>query len=238
MEKRTVIIRNIVVEVTRRCNMACSHCLRGDAENVNFDVEYLETLMKQNVLIGGLTLSGGEPSLATDVIKKIREVVLKYQPSIDNFYIATNGKDIPEEFVIECLKWYSISDDKEVCRVELSNDYWHSVGYGGDPGILAGLSFFGNKYENSEFDPKYTLIKEGNARDLDGVKFKEETPSIDIETYEDKIVIDSLYLNCYGSLIKGYDLSYKSQRRKANYFCYVADIRSAIENYLKENDNV
>lgn len=25
---------NVVIEITRRCNMCCAHCLRGDAEKL------------------------------------------------------------------------------------------------------------------------------------------------------------------------------------------------------------
>ena len=30
-----VVMSDIVIEVTRRCNMACKHCLRGEAENLD-----------------------------------------------------------------------------------------------------------------------------------------------------------------------------------------------------------
>lgn len=27
---------DVAIEVTRRCNMKCAHCLRGDAQNIPF----------------------------------------------------------------------------------------------------------------------------------------------------------------------------------------------------------
>ena len=33
-----VIFNTVIIEVTRRCNMSCPHCLRGDAQNVDMDL--------------------------------------------------------------------------------------------------------------------------------------------------------------------------------------------------------
>ena len=30
-----IYVESLVIEVTRRCNMRCEHCLRGDAQNLD-----------------------------------------------------------------------------------------------------------------------------------------------------------------------------------------------------------
>lgn len=32
---------SVFIEVTRRCNMCCAHCLRGDAENIDIQEKYM-----------------------------------------------------------------------------------------------------------------------------------------------------------------------------------------------------
>lgn len=36
---------NVVIEITRRCNMCCAHCLRGDAENVDIQEKYINAFL-------------------------------------------------------------------------------------------------------------------------------------------------------------------------------------------------
>jgi len=50
-------IYNLVIEVTRRCNMECEHCLRGEAENVDMDIKYIEKLFQKIDYISTLSLA-------------------------------------------------------------------------------------------------------------------------------------------------------------------------------------
>lgn len=55
-------IYNLVLEVTRRCNMCCAHCLRGEAQNMDMQKETIDKLLDQTDSISMVTFSGGEPS--------------------------------------------------------------------------------------------------------------------------------------------------------------------------------
>ena len=61
-------INNLMIEVTRRCNLKCDHCLRGDAQNKDISTEYIDALLDQVTSIGSVTFTGGEPFLATYII--------------------------------------------------------------------------------------------------------------------------------------------------------------------------
>jgi len=39
-------IEDLVIETTRRCNMACPHCLRGPAQNADMPAKYLHDLLR------------------------------------------------------------------------------------------------------------------------------------------------------------------------------------------------
>ena len=58
-------IDNLIIEITRRCNMACAHCLRGDAQNIDIDPSYMLKLLRDNNIdyISMVTFTGGEPTL-------------------------------------------------------------------------------------------------------------------------------------------------------------------------------
>lgn len=36
-----IAIDDLILEVTRRCNMCCLHCLRGEAENLDADIDLI-----------------------------------------------------------------------------------------------------------------------------------------------------------------------------------------------------
>ena len=41
-----VFFYSLAVEVTRRCNMHCAHCLRGEAENKDISYEVMDALLR------------------------------------------------------------------------------------------------------------------------------------------------------------------------------------------------
>lgn len=121
-----IYISELVIETTRRCNMACYHCLRGESEDIDQRKEHIDDLLDQVDNIGNVTFSGGEPSLNVPIIQYFLDACIKRQIDINIFYIATNGFSIQEDFIIICIKLYAYCQEKEYCQVEVSNDYYHA----------------------------------------------------------------------------------------------------------------
>jgi len=208
MEK--VILNNLVIEVTRKCNIQCDHCIRGYAQNKDIDYQYINNVLKQIESIGSITFSGGEPSLNTGAIEYTLKKVKEYNICVDYFYIATNGIAISEEFIIACLKWYSYCSEKSMCCIHVSNDYYHAVNSRYDTDLLDGLSFFSRKFSKESYDySDIQLINQGLYAENfnDG---RDETESI-IESKEQLLEETNLYLNCNGDIINGCDWSYDNQ---------------------------
>ena len=59
-----VLFNTIIIETTRRCNMACPHCIRGDAQNMDIDLYILDTFLSnfKDGYIREILFTGGEPS--------------------------------------------------------------------------------------------------------------------------------------------------------------------------------
>lgn len=228
---KPIRIRSLVIETTRKCNIQCQHCLRGDAQCINFDVKYLKALLEQDVEVQGITLSGGEPSLVVPVLKQIRETVKEFHRyELFNFYLATNGVDISEEFVLEMLRWYAICSEKEMCDVELSNDQYHEDECSPSVELLEGLSFFSKKFENPEY---YEGVKEGRNKERTKARVNNETFQVEVYDY---IEIDTVYLNCKGMIIPGCDYSYESQDEIA--YCSVDKFAEKIHEDFDEEQEI
>lgn len=203
-----ISIGSLVIEVTRKCNMICDHCLRGEAENINIKEEYIENVLKQCNFISNITFTGGEPSLNSKAIEHFISLVDKYNITIGSFYIATNGKNIKEDFLVAICKLYSICDEPEMCEVNISKDYYHQINTNTDGGLLKALSFVSFRDENRT---EGRWINEGYyAENFDnGRKNNLEEYYID-----DNYISDgNIYLNAKGQIIAGPNWSYKSQNK-------------------------
>ena len=95
----------LTLEVTRRCNMGCAHCLRGEAENLDMTKEIVDKALEDVEFISSLTLSGGEPTLNTELIRYILDVCIEKEIVIEELFVATNGKEVPLDFLHAMIDW-------------------------------------------------------------------------------------------------------------------------------------
>lgn len=158
---------SLVIEVTRRCNMNCAHCLRGEAQNMDIDYKYIDVLLKDVASIGNVTFSGGEPSLNVAAMEYVLEKCKELYIPVGSFYVVTNGKTNPLALVLTCLKWYAYCDDEDdICGVALSRDMFHDDIPREHEILLRGLSFF-REDKFTDFNHQ-SIINEGRGADLGG----------------------------------------------------------------------
>lgn len=218
-------IDHLVIEVTRRCNMQCSHCLRGNAQSIDIDMKYIDTLFSRIDHIGSITFSGGEPSLRPDIINKIIDKAGYWGVSFGNFYIVTNGKTITDDFIVTIARLYTFCIDNEMSGLALSTDQYHEK-INGKSKMLRVFSFF---HEKGEI-PWERVLKAGRAKDWGARKGIGELLNISGD-----YIHGTLYLNCRGNIVSGCDFSYRQQSYKKNIICHVDDFNL---NTLKQFHNV
>lgn len=100
-----VYIENLMIEVTRRCNMACPHCLRGEAQDMDISFAVLENLLARVDSIRELVFTGGEPSLNPDAMLETLRLCKVHRIPVQTVWIATNGRQLPDRFIKACHKW-------------------------------------------------------------------------------------------------------------------------------------
>ena len=98
----------IVVELTRKCNMnpLCGHCFRGEPQDFTIDNESIDSLLKQTEIIGSLSFTGGEPTLAVDKMQYFLEQLYEQAIPLFRFSIVFNGLLYNEE-IVQVFKDYS-----------------------------------------------------------------------------------------------------------------------------------
>jgi len=197
-------IQNFVVEVTRRCNMVCSHCLRGKAQNLEMSRETVSRLFRGIDSIRALTITGGEPSLAVERIEWIIDELKNNHVELGYFYIATNGKKVSQEFLIALIKLYALSDEKDMCQVLVSTSY-HDLPVNNDQlELLSALNFV-----EIQKDAPFALIEQGFAENLSGNKRELSLEWFEVD--EDSIMDGYIYINAKGDFIPSCDMSYDNQ---------------------------
>jgi sulfatase maturation enzyme AslB (radical SAM superfamily) len=191
--------------------MGCAHCLRGDSQNMDIDLNYIDQFLNGVDCIGNITFTGGEPSLNVIAIEYVLRKCQELGIGVGSFYIVTNGKENALELAIASLKWYAYCDDRdEMCGLALSKDMFHGEIDNENENILRGLSFFRND-KFTDFN-RVSIISDGRAIEIDGFKkidvdMHNEDLSWDEE--DDCIRIESMmYLSANGDIRTNCDTSY------------------------------
>lgn len=229
---------DLIIEVTRNCNLTCEHCLRGKAENKCIDVRYIENTIVQFEYISHVTFTGGEPSLNPQAITNFIRLCEKHKIGVGSFYIATNAKHASDAFMVAVLNLYSYCDDnEEMTKIEISNDYFHQ----NDPEAVKKLQVFkftDFKYNDDfkhETRGKSNMLNQGFYADNYGdgrTNEKEDLNGIDYDSFVDfgNVCEIRIYLNCDGKIVLGCDWSFENQ--KDNILCDSSE--SIFDNLLRE----
>jgi hypothetical protein len=196
-----IALPKISIEVTRRCNLKCIHCCRGDAENVNMNLKHIDSLLSQVSDIGHLTFTGGEPSLNVPAIQYFADECKRLGIELGYVTIITNGITIKQEFIDVCMDLHHMARKMNVC---VSNDKYHTQQRMYDDSLLKSLPFFNVRCSDC-LEPE--IMAEGRGANLKKASYNAKTPWF--SPSNTKI---HLTLNVHGKIINGIDWSYDNQR--------------------------
>lgn len=218
---------SIIIEVTRWCNLECEHCLRGQRQRKRQTYENMRNLISHFDYIDTVTFTGGEPTLAPDVIGQFIDACRIMDRRVANYYIATNAHKISKQFLRVWERLHAWCDDNEISGVDISNDQWH------DNEQAWKLFDFGEMHElpvRHKYDRRYkpdydTCISEGRAENWSKKRPDKEEFRLNYNADMDILSCTEgvLYLNCKGNLIHGCDWSFESQDNPDNIICHVND---------------
>lgn len=79
------------VEITRRCNLACPHCLRGDAQQIVMSRDIIDNLLDKTKVFGSLQFTGGEPFVDFRTMEYFLDGVIDRDIPVNSVTIITNG---------------------------------------------------------------------------------------------------------------------------------------------------
>lgn len=167
-------IDELILEVTRKCNMVCKHCMRGANENINADESWFPNIFHSIEQIEELTFTGGEPSLNIPYILSTLEYCKKHHIIVKSIYIVTNGLvnqpqliDAMEKWLIYCMEVTGYTNREEYLkdnffRIACSLDEFHASINSEKYDYIHSCGYYDDSKECSYKEYQY-LIEAGNV---------------------------------------------------------------------------
>lgn len=217
-------IDNLILEVTRQCNLRCSHCLRGSAQRLKMSTDILTRACAGNYICT-VTFTGGEPSLACDVIEEFINLVKWRGTTFSHFYVVTNAKTRNgfKRFLGLLDDLYGRADEQAACSLVVSQDQYHQNEHKINLWKLRGKydeypPYF---YADQRKDRLYNLVNEGRAHEnqLSGCDPEQQRPWQCRESDgELQVMEENLYIAANGNVVSNCDMSFKriDQESKGN----------------------
>ena len=88
---KKLVFKQIGFEITRKCNMTCRHCMRGEAQDRTIFPEVIDKFLDNVAAAGSVILTGGEPFLEPQVISYLFDEIIRREIPVMNFSCVTNG---------------------------------------------------------------------------------------------------------------------------------------------------
>jgi MoaA/NifB/PqqE/SkfB family radical SAM enzyme len=222
----SISVNSLILEITRRCNIKCRHCLRGDSQRKDITTEIIDKALDGVSNIGSVTFTGGEPTLAVSKIRYFLQAIKDRSIPLGSFYIVTNGKIAPRSLSQVLLDMYAYCDDydrEEMCSLVLSGDQYHreqlddnplSNGVSSAMSLYSGLSFF-RPEDRKNFLQDRSVIAEGRAADWGGFdRYRNNACRVESRSEDGELYVEGeLYINALGDVIPNCNLSYESQEK-------------------------
>lgn len=117
---------SLAIETTRKCNMTCEHCMRGDPQNKNLMPTAVDFLFERLDRVYDITPTGGEPTMNPDALIHIRKAITKHNVSVGGVYVVTNGLEVTDVFIKNFMDLLLATDmDEDSCGIAISQDMFH-----------------------------------------------------------------------------------------------------------------
>jgi len=214
---QVIKVDQMMFEVTRRCNMSCDHCLRGDTQSCDMSRKTITTALEQlkGATISNLGFTGGEPLLRPDLIRFILDELIRLDISVDQFTLITNGTICSKEILTLLTDLYAYAENLDEIGpfyFAISDDKFHRAAmtkqqkdkYVKNKHLFEMFSFLHTHGNNLP-------IAEGRAKNFGSyARYNDE---FKVQLYDNGlgIMYGLLYINAKGQIVSDCDWSYETQ---------------------------
>lgn len=96
-----IILHDLAIETTRKCNLKCDHCMRGLSQNIDLTPEIVDFILENDEIkrISHICFSGGEPTLNPNIIIYTINKIISNDLDVCEIAMVTNGQIFNKELV-------------------------------------------------------------------------------------------------------------------------------------------
>lgn len=113
------------IEITRRCNKKCTHCARGEAQNLTMSTETIDKIFKNVSDVDRIVFGSGEALLEVERIEYFIRKLVDSHWNTTMIELTTNGT-ILDERIIYALEMFCLRKKGNFALLRISNDEFHS----------------------------------------------------------------------------------------------------------------
>lgn len=216
---------NLFFELSRRCNIKCEHCLRGEPEMKSMSSEIMIKCAKalRDSYVSTVGIGGGEPSIIPHRIRLLFDILKQEGVDHDGWYIVTNAHQLSKSFIdliADLNKRYpyndgggltysnsplhALPDIKGLAEIQHQRGVEVYKRYHDDPVTVKGMGTFLEEGRGKELFDKYEV--KVTKRWLEPDSFREKD-----KPEEPSCVERTMYVNYRGDVFPSCDLSYETQ---------------------------
>ena len=115
----------VIVNITRRCDMACRMCIRGDPQNVDIDERIFPKLFEEATWIRRLCFTGGEPSMNLKALRQVVGLMEEGKCEVGSVFTIMNGKKFEEEFCTLFQRMVELCTDNGMTEMVIGTSEYH-----------------------------------------------------------------------------------------------------------------
>lgn len=113
------------IEITRKCNKKCVHCMRGEAQPLTMSEEIIDRVFDEVKDVKRIVFGNGEALLEVERISYFINKLVKSQWSTQCVEVTTNGI-LCDERIVDIFEQFCLWEHGRHASLRISNDQYHS----------------------------------------------------------------------------------------------------------------
>lgn len=119
-------LEELIVEITRRCNKNCAHCMKGDSQNTSISKAIIDKIFDDIDDVMYIGLGTGEVLLEIPMVEYFIQKLIDSTWSTGMVEFTTNGT-VCDKKVIDILELFCLSKQGRYATMRISNDQFHDA---------------------------------------------------------------------------------------------------------------
>ncbi len=125
LDTKEVAIKELELILTQKCNLACEHCMRGNATDKEISSKVFDSIFSKVKYVDNLALGGGEPSLVPHKVRELTASLKKHNVIVKHVNFTTNGLSVSNQFLealLELKEYIESQSDKDCLFEPINKD--------------------------------------------------------------------------------------------------------------------